>query len=95
MEDAHSRLLALRRTLSWYALAGVLIALIVWGAAVLLTLLFAQGTLDLSWLYYASTFIYTAAPVIAGVLVAFWLVARIWIRNLNPLSVNDDDDREF
>jgi len=70
------RLSALTRTLRKYLIIGIAICLISW----ITTLAFyLTDIVSASPIYFIWQFVYYGAPGLCGVLVAVWIVAKIWM----------------
>ena len=86
------KLSVLSRTFTRYMIIGIAICLVSWLATLVFYLTDIVSSVGL--VFFIWQLVYYGAPALCGVLVAFWLVGRLWIRT-EPSSPDESSDDGF
>ena len=73
---------ALSHAFTRYLIIGIAICLVSWLATLLFYL--TDVVSSVGPVFFVWQLVYYGAPAVCGVLVAFWLVGRLWIRSSPP-----------
>jgi len=92
MQDPHDSLVSLSRTLGRYAVVGIIVSVVLWAASTFTMInTWVTGRTIMIWVNYIWQFLLAAAPTVTGVLVAVWIVGRLWIRSMRSTITESDE----